>query len=195
MNFTALQQLASLVRTSNSPEAHERRIGISTTSATLTLVQIRTGANPIPATSHSPSSHHLSIRPTSFVRGTSLWKKYGVELIFNLFGPTNMASSCPSISRSNIEPLLNVSVMLWQRWEDSPKDDRKRLELCWGYTDCGDCHRSIGFCGWCAIVSAVYFNASGSQWTSPLFILKIHAILPLILCYAPHPIRSPAIGP
>ncbi|KAH7135210.1 hypothetical protein B0J11DRAFT_517844 [Dendryphion nanum] len=49
--------------------------------------------------------------------------------------------------------LVNVTELLLQRWEDSPKHDRKRLEKCWGYNDCGDCHRSDGFCGWCAISS------------------------------------------
>ncbi|KAF2245840.1 hypothetical protein BU26DRAFT_399180, partial [Trematosphaeria pertusa] len=65
-----------------------------------------------------------------------------------------MTSNCPSISYADQQSaLFNVSEILQQRWEDSPKDDRKRLELCWGYTDCGDCHRSKGFCGWCAISS------------------------------------------
>ncbi|KAF2191823.1 hypothetical protein K469DRAFT_556602 [Zopfia rhizophila CBS 207.26] len=61
-----------------------------------------------------------------------------------------MTSGCSSALST---PLFNVSELLMQRWQDSPKDDRKRLELCWGYQDCGDCHRSEGFCGWCAISS------------------------------------------
>ncbi|KAF2734643.1 hypothetical protein EJ04DRAFT_436720 [Polyplosphaeria fusca] len=65
-----------------------------------------------------------------------------------------MTSGCPTIDRSGIDyGSFNVSELLQQRWKDSPKDDRERLELCWGYTDCGDCHRSRGFCGWCAISS------------------------------------------
>ncbi|KAF2269321.1 hypothetical protein CC78DRAFT_277514 [Lojkania enalia] len=65
-----------------------------------------------------------------------------------------MSPACPLISYSGPNTsLYNVSALLQQKWEDSPKDDRKRLELCWGYNDCGDCHRSIGNCGWCAISS------------------------------------------
>ncbi|KAF1967457.1 hypothetical protein BU23DRAFT_602877 [Bimuria novae-zelandiae CBS 107.79] len=65
-----------------------------------------------------------------------------------------MASSCSAISPpSSTDPLFNVTEILQQRWEDSPKDNRERLELCWGYNDCGDCHRSKGHCGWCAISS------------------------------------------
>ncbi|PSN74393.1 hypothetical protein BS50DRAFT_567229 [Corynespora cassiicola Philippines] len=65
-----------------------------------------------------------------------------------------MAGSCSSVGRLATDYLLfNVSEILQQRWENSPKDDRKRLEKCWGYTDCGDCHRSDGYCGWCAISS------------------------------------------
>ncbi|KAF2685443.1 hypothetical protein K458DRAFT_417497 [Lentithecium fluviatile CBS 122367] len=62
-----------------------------------------------------------------------------------------MQSACPAPSPYGTDPLFNVSDILQQRWENSPKDDRKRLELCWGYNDCGDCHRSEGFCGWCAL--------------------------------------------
>ncbi|OAG04869.1 uncharacterized protein CC84DRAFT_808176 [Paraphaeosphaeria sporulosa] len=62
-----------------------------------------------------------------------------------------MAANCPAISRSSWETLFNATEILHQRWEDSPEDNRKRLELCWGYNDCGDCHRSKGHCGWCAI--------------------------------------------
>lgn len=65
-----------------------------------------------------------------------------------------MSRSCPSVTYSLSDAsFYNVSELLIERWEDSPKDDRKRLEKCWGYNDCGDCHRSDGFCGWCAIVS------------------------------------------
>ncbi|KAF2448599.1 hypothetical protein P171DRAFT_452386 [Karstenula rhodostoma CBS 690.94] len=64
-----------------------------------------------------------------------------------------MASNCPAISRSSSHTPYNVTEIRLQRWEDSPRDNRKRLELCWGYNDCGDCHRSKGHCGWCAISS------------------------------------------
>ncbi|KAF1997004.1 hypothetical protein P154DRAFT_442115 [Amniculicola lignicola CBS 123094] len=65
-----------------------------------------------------------------------------------------MTSSCSSVPQTSFDSsLYNVSELLNQRWEDSPKDDRKRLEKCWGYVDCGDCHRSDGHCGWCAISS------------------------------------------
>ncbi|KAF2744906.1 hypothetical protein M011DRAFT_448206 [Sporormia fimetaria CBS 119925] len=52
-------------------------------------------------------------------------------------------------SASNVAKQVNKS--LQTRWENSPKEYKQRLEKCWGYTDCGDCHRSEGFCGWCAI--------------------------------------------
>jgi hypothetical protein len=66
---------------------------------------------------------------------------------------SEMSSNCLSRNSAHPDALLNVSTILQQRWEHSPKDDRERLELCWGYTDCGDCHRSKGFCGWCPLVS------------------------------------------
>jgi len=67
-----------------------------------------------------------------------------------------MSRNCGAPSRLIDSPLFNATELYQQKWEDSPKDDRRRLEKCWGYTDCGDCHRSDGFCGWCAIVS-LYF--------------------------------------
>ncbi|KAF1962553.1 hypothetical protein CC80DRAFT_512696 [Byssothecium circinans] len=62
-----------------------------------------------------------------------------------------MTSGCPTKRYSNTDAVVNVTAILQQRWEHSPDDDKKRLELCWGYSDCGDCHRSDGFCGWCAL--------------------------------------------
>ncbi|ORX97450.1 hypothetical protein BCR34DRAFT_577939 [Clohesyomyces aquaticus] len=82
-----------------------------------------------------------------------------------------MTSSCPAVSSTIDTSLFNVSDILTQRWEDSPKDDRKRLELCWGYQDCGDCHRSKGFCGWCPIVSAI-FRCLPASVRFCLFLLK-----------------------
>ncbi|KAH8731999.1 hypothetical protein GQ44DRAFT_698332 [Phaeosphaeriaceae sp. PMI808] len=66
-----------------------------------------------------------------------------------------MPSSCPtaSASRGTDDTAYNVTEALLQRYQDSPKDDWDRLFKCWGYTDCGDCHRSEGFCGWCPISS------------------------------------------
>lgn len=74
-----------------------------------------------------------------------------------------MASSCLASSHSSSNPLLNITEILQQRWDDSPKDNRERLELCWGYSDCGDCHRSKGHCGWCAIVCYQLFKFQLSQ--------------------------------
>ncbi|OAL04415.1 hypothetical protein IQ06DRAFT_214215 [Phaeosphaeriaceae sp. SRC1lsM3a] len=64
-----------------------------------------------------------------------------------------MSSHCPSISpaRSRADASVNVTELLLQRHQNSPKDDLDRLLKCWGYLDCGDCHRSDGFCGWCPI--------------------------------------------
>jgi hypothetical protein len=73
----------------------------------------------------------------------------GSRIVFRSDMPTN----CPSAGLYALDPLFNVSDILQQRWDQSPKEDRKRLEKCWGYNDCGDCHRSDGFCGWCALVS------------------------------------------
>ncbi|KAF2276469.1 uncharacterized protein EI97DRAFT_494046 [Westerdykella ornata] len=65
--------------------------------------------------------------------------------------PTSQCPSTPHNSRT--ASLLNVSTegVLQNRWTDSSQEERKRLEKCWGYMDCGDCHRSDGFCGWCAL--------------------------------------------
>jgi hypothetical protein len=73
----------------------------------------------------------------------------------------NMSRNCGAPSRLIDSPLFNVTELYQQKWEDSPKNDRKRLEKCWGYTDCGDCHRSDGFCGWCAIVSLCFLLLYG----------------------------------
>jgi hypothetical protein len=72
---------------------------------------------------------------------------------FPILSRSDMPTNCPSAGLYALDPLFNVSDILQQRWESSPKEDRKRLEKCWGYNDCGDCHRSDGFCGWCALVS------------------------------------------
>lgn len=65
-----------------------------------------------------------------------------------------MSSRCPSIttSRRPNDASVKVTDLLLQRYQNSPKDDLDRLLKCWGYLDCGDCHRSDGFCGWCPIV-------------------------------------------
>ncbi|CAI6306138.1 unnamed protein product [Periconia digitata] len=63
-----------------------------------------------------------------------------------------MSMNCPSAAYKQSEAPSSLSLhLLQERWESSPKDDRHRLELCWGYNDCGDCHRSDGFCGWCPL--------------------------------------------
>ncbi|KAF2871103.1 hypothetical protein BDV95DRAFT_494640 [Massariosphaeria phaeospora] len=62
-------------------------------------------------------------------------------------------SNCPSSSSSTAITTSKREELLRARWEDSPKDERGRLERCWGYSDCGDCHRSEGRCGWCGISS------------------------------------------
>ncbi|KAF2113598.1 hypothetical protein BDV96DRAFT_496129 [Lophiotrema nucula] len=65
-----------------------------------------------------------------------------------------MALNCPTIVQPSFDTsLYNVSEILQQRWDHSPTHDKERLAKCWGYSDCGDCHRSDGFCGWCAISS------------------------------------------
>jgi hypothetical protein len=69
-----------------------------------------------------------------------------------------MTSKCHSspLRRANDDASYNVTELLLERYKDSPKDDWDRLFKCWGYTDCGDCHRSDGFCGWCPIVGPIF---------------------------------------
>ncbi|KAH7349009.1 hypothetical protein BKA66DRAFT_477104 [Pyrenochaeta sp. MPI-SDFR-AT-0127] len=64
-----------------------------------------------------------------------------------------MSSACPSIyaQPADAGTSFNLTQLFELRYQDSPKEDRDRLRKCWGFTDCGDCHRSEGFCGWCAI--------------------------------------------
>lgn len=61
---------------------------------------------------------------------------------------------------SKADMSVQAQATIQQRYYDSPKDDRDRLMRCWGYTDCGDCHRSEGFCGWCAIVSSPFSHVA-----------------------------------
>ncbi|EUC34931.1 hypothetical protein COCCADRAFT_92176 [Bipolaris zeicola 26-R-13] len=65
-----------------------------------------------------------------------------------------MPSNCPatSVTRDN-GAFINTTELFHQRLQKSPKEDWDRLKRCWGYMDCGDCHRSTGHCGWCAISS------------------------------------------
>lgn len=65
-----------------------------------------------------------------------------------------MSETCMgSVHGGKAEISSQAQAYIKQRYQDSPKNDRDRLMKCWGYIDCGDCHRSEGFCGWCAIVS------------------------------------------
>lgn len=69
-----------------------------------------------------------------------------------------LLSKCPSVSLNDAaNTQYNVTELLLQRYLDSPKDDWDRLYKCWGYLDCGDCHRSDGFCGWCPMVCFIPF--------------------------------------
>jgi hypothetical protein len=64
-----------------------------------------------------------------------------------------MPSNCPAVSPHHVDDAFsNVTELIYQRYQDSPKEDWERLKRCWGYGDCGDCHRAVGHCGWCAIV-------------------------------------------
>jgi hypothetical protein len=87
-----------------------------------------------------------------------------------------MVSNCPAISGSSSDTPFNVTEIFRQRWEDSPEDNRKRLELCWGYNDCGDCHRSKGHCGWCAIVSLSSLNSPLNHVRSLQTIVLFHRV-------------------
>ncbi|KAH9882633.1 hypothetical protein J1614_000869 [Plenodomus biglobosus] len=64
-----------------------------------------------------------------------------------------MSSTCTRDleQRSDASATINASALFEQRHANSGEEDRARLRKCWGYTDCGDCHRSEGNCGWCAI--------------------------------------------
>ena len=59
-------------------------------------------------------------------------------------------SSCHTTNTRSLS--INTTLLLEERQQFTPKDDWSRLLRCWGQTDCGDCHRSKGFCGWCPIV-------------------------------------------
>ncbi|KAJ4993473.1 hypothetical protein SVAN01_01021 [Stagonosporopsis vannaccii] len=63
-----------------------------------------------------------------------------------------MPSQCSIISQPDASS-FNVTSILYERYQDAPKDDWDRLFKCWGISDCGDCHRSNGSCGWCPISS------------------------------------------
>ena len=63
-----------------------------------------------------------------------------------------MSSNCPATSAKRDDASTNVTELIHGRLQSSPKEDWDRLLKCWGYDDCGDCHRSEGHCGWCAIV-------------------------------------------
>lgn len=69
-----------------------------------------------------------------------------------------MPSSCATALVGSIGAVAsyNASGLFEQRYQDSPKEDQERLKKCWGYLDCGDCHRSKGHCGWCAIVRCLF---------------------------------------
>ncbi|PVI04318.1 hypothetical protein DM02DRAFT_518944 [Periconia macrospinosa] len=80
-----------------------------------------------------------------------------------------MSSNCLLGPRQSLHAQYNISAILQQRWEHSPKDDRERLELCWGYNDCGDCHRSKGFCGWCPLSqTCLPLPTDRLSWAFPL---------------------------
>ncbi|EUC47008.1 hypothetical protein COCMIDRAFT_91234 [Bipolaris oryzae ATCC 44560] len=67
-----------------------------------------------------------------------------------------MPSNCPATSsaaKRDNDAWINATELFHHRLQSSPKEDWDRLKLCWGYMDCGDCHRSKGHCGWCAISS------------------------------------------
>ena len=78
-------------------------------------------------------------------------------LSYSLFLPSLllrevMPSNCASIAHSNTFP-INVTSLLYEQYQNAPEDEWDRLYKCWGISDCGDCHRSNEFCGWCPIVS------------------------------------------
>lgn len=66
-----------------------------------------------------------------------------------------MSSQCSTIAPTEAA-LTNVTSLIYERYQDAPKDDWNRLLKCWGISDCGDCHRSNGSCGWCPIVSDAF---------------------------------------
>ncbi|KAH6638990.1 hypothetical protein C7974DRAFT_387665 [Boeremia exigua] len=63
-----------------------------------------------------------------------------------------MSSRCSSNAQS-LASSVNVTALLYEQYQNAPKDDWDRLLKCWGISDCGDCHRSKGSCGWCPISS------------------------------------------
>jgi hypothetical protein len=75
-----------------------------------------------------------------------------------------------AVTRADGETSNNVTSLVLQRYQDSPKDDWDRLVKCWGYLDCGDCHRSTGFCGWCPIVRFHLLSALNVRILIELFL-------------------------
>jgi len=100
-------------------------------------------------------SSQLSLAlPTPFFSRSSpqshvTWLVYNSRLLHTYMMPSN----CPATSaKRDDDASKTVTELIHQRLQSSPKDDWGRLFKCWGYDDCGDCHRSKGHCGWCAIV-------------------------------------------
>lgn len=60
----------------------------------------------------------------------------------------------PMVIRGNeAATSYNLTEIFQLRMQGTPKEDWDRLNKCWGYIDCGDCHRSEGHCGWCPLSS------------------------------------------
>lgn len=99
--------------------------------------------------------------PTSFF-SRSIPQSYVTWVLYTswLLRTYMMPSNCPATSaKRDDDASKNVTELIHQRLQSSPKDDWGRLLECWGYDDCGDCHRSEGHCGWCAIVCSHSLNS------------------------------------
>lgn len=101
------------------------------------------------ATPHSAIIRQLLlIRNLSFESST---ESLNIQRHKISYSTAAMSYSCSSIAHPEA-PAINVTSLIYERYQNAPKDDWGRLLKCWGITDCGDCHRSNGSCGWCPIV-------------------------------------------
>lgn len=97
----------------------------------------------------------------------------------------------------NVTVNAAVAAILQQRYDDGSEEERLRLRKCWGYDDCGDCHRSDGACGWCALSNTCLPLPRGDRFsrTFPLLSPIRHAhICPLTRPSERYELRTRGLG-
>ena len=95
-----------------------------------------------------------------------------------------MASTCASASGERVGSDAQYNATeVFERYQDAPKEDRDRLKICWGFADCGDCHRSEGHCGWCGIVCTPKHTLSATFRVQNLGGINSTFVRPLGYCF------------